>query len=74
MKNIGILMIVMGCVLIVIGIGFVFSKYIPWFGNLPGDINYRGKSVCFSFPVVTCIIISIIMTILVNLFLKLFPK
>lgn len=62
----GKLLIISGIVLIVIG---VLSYALPLF-RLPGDIRYEGDHVKFYFPVVTCIIISIIVTILFNIFRK----
>jgi len=38
-------------------------------GRLPGDIRMRGKGWSFSFPVVTCIIASIVLTVLLDVFL-----
>ena len=39
-----------------------------WFGQLPGDIHVRRGNVGFYFPVVTCLLISIILTVLLWLF------
>jgi hypothetical protein len=39
-------------------------------GRLPGDLRWRGEGWSFSFPIVTCIVASIVLTILVNLFLR----
>lgn len=36
-------------------------------GNLPGDIYIKRETFSFHFPVVTCIIISIILTVILNL-------
>ena len=64
-----------GKVLIVIGLLFVgagvllwsgFGK--GWFGRLPGDIHYSRDNFSFSFPIVTCLILSLIVSFLVWLF------
>jgi hypothetical protein len=39
-----------------------------WLGRLPGDINIERGSSGFYFPIVTCILISIVLTILLNIF------
>jgi Zn-dependent protease with chaperone function len=39
-------------------------------GRLPGDLRFRGEGWSFSLPIVTCILVSIVLTILVNLFLR----
>lgn len=43
------------------------SRYI---GNLPGDIHVEKGNTAFHFPVVTCILASIILTIILNLFFR----
>lgn len=61
-------LILLGAVLMVLGVVFVLAPKIPFLGKLPGDIHLRGKNWSFSFPVVTCIVISIVLTLLLNLF------
>ena len=52
--------------LVIVGLGFLFllGGKIPWLGKLPGDFFYKGKNVTFYFPLATCIIISIILTVI----------
>ena len=61
-------LILLGAALIVLGAVFVLAPKIPFLGKLPGDIHLRGKNWSFSFPVVTSIVISIVLTLLLNLF------
>ncbi len=61
-------LILLGAVLMVLGVVFVLAPKIPFLGKLPGDIHLRGKNWSFSFPVVTSIVISIVLTLLLNLF------
>ena len=61
-------LILLGAVLMVLGVVFVLAPKLPFLGKLPGDIHLRGKNWNFSFPVVTCIVISIVLTLLLNLF------
>jgi hypothetical protein len=39
-------------------------------GRLPGDLRFGGEGWSFSFPIVTCILVSVVLTILVNVFLR----
>ena len=39
-----------------------------WLGRLPGDINYSKDNLNFHFPIVTCLIISIVLNLLLWLF------
>jgi len=41
-----------------------------WLGRLPGDINYSKGNFSFHFPIVTCLIVSVVLTLLLWLFRK----
>ena len=60
----GKFLIAAGVVLIILGL---LSYVLPLF-RLPGDIRYEGEHFKFYFPIVTCIVISIILTLLFNFF------
>ena len=60
----------MGLVIAGIGLLFVFMPKVPWLGKLPGDILIEKNNFRFYFPIGTCIIISIILTLLFYLFKK----
>jgi len=74
MKSLGIAIIVFGGILIITGLIFVFSDKIPFLGRLPGDIRVKGENSSFYFPKATCIIISIVLSVLLNLFFRFFRK
>ena len=62
-------MIYAGVVLLVLGILVTFGERLPIrLGRLPGDIVYRGKNTTFYFPIVTCLIVSAVLTLLSWLF------
>ncbi|MYA96603.1 MAG: DUF2905 domain-containing protein [Nitrospinae bacterium] len=61
-------LILLGAVLMVLGVIFLIAPKIPFLGKLPGDIHLKGKNWSFSFPIVTSIVISIVLTLLLNLF------
>jgi Protein of unknown function (DUF2905) len=60
----GKILIIVGLVIAGLGLLFLLGGKIPWLGKLPGDFFYKGKNVTFYFPLATCIIISIILTII----------
>ena len=63
------ILIGIGTVFIVIGIiWLVFPSAFSWIGNMPGDIKYKSGNTRVYFPVVTMIVISMVATILLNLF------
>ena len=70
MPAIGKSFIIIGIIMIIVGLGFMFGDKIPYIGKLPGDISIKRENFSFYFPITTCIILSIILTILFSLFKK----
>ncbi len=67
----GKILISAGLALLVIGaLLHWYPNLFSWFGRLPGDIRIERESGGFYFPVVSMLIISIVLTILVNLFFR----
>jgi hypothetical protein len=60
-------LILIGLIIVVIGMAYPVLKKLP-FGKLPGDVFYQSENFSFAFPVITCIILSVILTIVINLF------
>ncbi len=61
----GRLLIYAGIALVIAGILVTFGERLPIrFGRLPGDIVLRGKNTTFYFPVVTCIFLSLLLTLI----------
>jgi hypothetical protein len=69
-SHVGFMLIIVGIILTVFGLGVLYSDKIPYIGRLPGDFNIQGKGWSFHFPLFTGIIISIILTIILNFFLR----
>ena len=67
--ELGRVLLIIGVVLVVIGGLAALGVRLP-FGRLPGDIAIEGERGSFYFPIVTMIIISVVLTVLVNLFLR----
>lgn len=64
-KFLGKSLILVGAVLMIIGIIFWLSPKLPgWFGRLPGDISIHKKSFSFYFPLATCLLLSLILSLL----------
>ena len=61
------ILIIIGIILLIIGLLYPYIKKIG-LGQLPGDILFKTGNSTFFFPVITCLIISIILTIILNLF------
>jgi DUF2905 family protein len=66
---VGRLLIYAGLVLVVLGILVALGQRLPIrFGRLPGDLVLRGKQTTFYFPIVTCLIVSLVLTLISWLF------
>lgn len=65
-------LIAIGLVLVAAGIFFTFGGRLPFrLGRLPGDIYVQGRSSTFYFPVVTCILLSILLSLVMWIVKKL---
>ena len=71
-RELGKLLLLGGIVLVIVGAFFAFGGRLPFrLGRLPGDVAYQGKNTSFYFPIVTCIVLSVALTLIlwvINLF------
>lgn len=68
MNELGKSLVLIGLILVVIG-ALLWSGYgRGWLGRLPGDIHYHRGNFSFYFPLVTCLIVSIFLTLLLWIF------
>lgn len=64
----GKLLVILGVSIVVVGVLLLFVDRIPFLGKLPGDISFRSGNMRIHFPIVTCIILSVLLTVILNLF------
>jgi Protein of unknown function (DUF2905) len=63
-RDFGKLLVISGALIVFVGVLVMFGGRLPFrLGRLPGDIAYRGKNGSFYFPIVTCLIVSAVLTI-----------
>lgn len=67
---IGRTLIIFGVVLIIVGTLLTLGGKIPWLGKLPGDIYVQKKHFSFYFPLTTCLLISLIITLVLWLIVR----
>lgn len=68
---VGKALIAIGLVLVLLGIAYTWAPgLLSWFGHLPGDIRREGEHGTVFIPITSMIVISIVLTILVNLFFR----
>ena len=68
MREIGKMLIVFGTVMVVLGLALWNGFGAGWLGRLPGDIRIERGHSAFYFPIVTCIIISVVLSLILSLF------
>ena len=69
MQEIGKFVLIIGLILVAVGaLLWRFPGLFGWMGKLPGDISVQKGNFSFYFPVVTCVLLSIILTLLSWLF------
>ncbi|HEX9665576.1 MAG TPA: DUF2905 domain-containing protein [Thermodesulfobacteriota bacterium] len=69
-QSLGKIIMITGIFLVVLGSLILLSPKIPFIGRLPGDILIKRDSFTFFFPLASSIIISLIITIILNLILR----
>jgi ribose/xylose/arabinose/galactoside ABC-type transport system permease subunit len=68
MRDVGRLIVTIGVITTLVGL-VMWSGFAPkWLGRLPGDIRIEREHSSFYFPIVTCIVISIVLSLLLSLF------
>lgn len=69
MEGMGKILLIIGGIIILLGLILVFGQHIPFFGKLPGDIVIKKEGFSLYFPIVTFLILSVILTLIINLIL-----
>jgi hypothetical protein len=64
MIGIGKALIQLGLLIAALGTLLMLASKIPWIGRLPGDIFIKRESFSFYFPLGTCILLSILLSLL----------
>ena len=70
MPEIGKILVIFGIVIVLVGLALWSGFGAGWLGRLPGDIRIQRGNVGFYFPIVTCIILSIILSLLFSFFFR----
>ncbi len=69
LRELGRALLIFGAVSVVVGAVLYFGARLPFrLGRLPGDIIHRGEHTTFYFPIVTCLVISVVLSILFRFF------
>jgi hypothetical protein len=70
MNDFGKCLVIAGLAIAAIG-ALIWSGFgRGWFGRLPGDIHYKGDNFSFYFPIVTCLLLSVLISLALWFFRK----
>lgn len=70
-RGVGLLLVGLGVAAILVGL-LVWAGWLSWFGRLPGDVRVERENVRFYFPITSMILVSIVLSLLLNLIRRLF--
>ena len=65
-EGISRIIIIIGIIMVVLGLILSFGERIPFLGKLPGDIVIKKDGISFYFPVVTLLLLSVVLTLIIN--------
>ena len=60
----GWMLLVLGLVLAGVGLVWILAPSLPWLGRLPGDIRIERENFRFYFPLVTCLLLSLVLSLI----------
>lgn len=64
MAGMGKIFVLLGAGIMVMGLVLLLADKIPWLGRLPGDISIKRENFSFYFPLGTCLLISLIFSLI----------
>lgn len=68
MNELGRILVVAGLVMAAVGVLLWLGVGKSWLGRLPGDISYSRGNFSFHFPIVTCLLVSVVLAVLFSIF------
>lgn len=74
LDSIGKLVLLFGLILVAVGGLLLLLGKVPWIGRLPGDIHIEGKGWSCTFPLATSILLSLLLTVVLNIVVRLLNR
>jgi len=69
-SDLGRMLVVAGLAIAVLGLVLLLGAKVPWLGRLPGDINVERNDWSFHFPIVTCLVVSVVLSLIVKVLFR----
>jgi len=74
LADIGRALLVLGGVTLLVGLVLILGSRIGFLGDLPGDIRVERENFSCAFPLATCLLVSLVLTVLANILLRLLKR
>ena len=68
MPGLGRTLIIFGLLIAALGLLLTLAGKLPWLGRLPGDITIRRENFSFYFPLGTCLLLSLLLSLVIWFF------
>ena len=65
--SMGWALVAFGAVIVIVGLIWLLAPSLPWLGKLPGDIRVERDGFSFYFPVATCLVLSVLLSVALTL-------
>ena len=66
----GRMVLMLGLLIAAVGVFMVLAGRVPFLGRLPGDVAVQRGNWSFYFPIATSILVSLVLTVVLNLFMR----
>jgi hypothetical protein len=74
MQLMGKVLLITGIFIAILGLLFIFREHIPFLGKLPGDITLKKDNFTLYFPFISMLLFSLVLTLIINLIIRLLGK
>ena len=72
--DLGRTLLIVGGLIVLLGLVLILGNKIPFLGKLPGDLRIQREGFSCTFPLVTCLLVSLILTVLMNIVLRILRR
>lgn len=69
-SDLGRMLVIAGVALVAVGLLLMYGRHIPLLGRLPGDIRIQRDGFQFYFPLATCLVLSVVLSLVMRFFRK----
>ena len=72
--DLGRTLLIVGGLIVLLGLALMLGSKIPFLGKLPGDLRIQRENFSCTFPLATCLLVSLVLTVLLNIVLRILHK